>query len=99
MRHPGAQVGLFTRTIGHGLGVIGAIFGLEAIATAINPHFVVLFPFDGVGLERDSAAVVSLSMMAVGAWLVWARDYHRRKTLSALSRSEPSEQDEDEGGQ
>jgi len=99
MRHPGAQVGLLTRTIGHALGVVGAIFGLDAIATAINPHFLVLFPFEAAGLERDSAAVVSLSMMAVGAWLLWARDYHRRKTLAALSRSEPVERDEEEGEQ
>jgi hypothetical protein len=86
MANLGYQPGLLPRTIGHGFGIVGAMFGMDAIATAVNPHFVSLFPFQAGGIDRDIAAVVSLAFIAVAAWLVWASDYRRRKMLAAISR-------------
>jgi hypothetical protein len=90
------QPGLLPRTVGHGCGVIGVMFGLDAVATMINPHFVSLFPFQAGGIERDAAAVISLAMIAVAGWLVWASEYRRRKTLAALTRKRVSQRNDDE---
>lgn len=91
MANLGSQPGLLPRTVGHGFGIVGAIFGLDAVATAVNPNFVSLFPFRAAGIAGDVAAAVSLVFIAMAGWLVWASDYRRRKMLAAISRRQSAE--------
>ncbi|HEV8015326.1 MAG TPA: hypothetical protein VGP48_07315 [Stellaceae bacterium] len=61
---------LTSRAFGHSLGVLGAVMGLNAIATSIDPHYLRLFPFGDTGIQQTSAALISVGLIALAAWLV-----------------------------
>lgn len=90
MSGPGSQFGLLSRAIGHGFGIVGAVFALDAVATTVNPHLARLFPFPADGIGQEAAAVVAVALIVAAMWLVWVQDYRRRKTLAALSRTRPT---------
>lgn len=61
------------RAFGHSFGVLGAIMGLNAIATSIDPQFLQLFPLRDIGIQQTSAALISIGLIALAAWLVTER--------------------------
>ena len=61
------------RAFGHSFGVLGAIMGLNAIATSIDPQFLQLFPLRDIGIQQTSAALISVGLIALAAWLVTER--------------------------
>jgi hypothetical protein len=65
---------LTARIIGHAFGVLGAIMGIDAIATSINPRFLRLFPFEFSGIQQTSAALISIGLVALALWLVAERE-------------------------
>lgn len=69
IRRP-AKPSLPSRAFGHTFGVLGALMGLNAIATSIDPRYLSLFPFADTGIEQTSAALVSIGLFALAAWLV-----------------------------
>jgi hypothetical protein len=62
------------RIVGHSFGVIGAIMGIDAIVTSINPRFLRLFPYEFSGIQQTSAALISIGLVALALWLVSERD-------------------------
>lgn len=68
-----------SRAFGHTFGVLGAVMGLNAIATSIDPRFLGLFPFSDTGLQQTSAALVSVGLFALAGWLVSERGRPRAK--------------------
>ena len=61
------------RAFGHSFGVLGAIMGLNAIATSIDPQFLQLFPLRDIGIQQTSAALISVGLIALAALLVSER--------------------------
>ncbi|HEY1504792.1 MAG TPA: hypothetical protein VGF92_10875 [Stellaceae bacterium] len=64
----------FGRAFGHSLGVLGAVMGLNAIATSIDTRYLRLFPLNDMGIQQTSAALVSVGLIALAAWLVIDRN-------------------------
>lgn len=61
---------LHLRATGHALGVLGAVMGLNAIATSIDPRYLQFFPFGDSGVQQTSAALISVGLFALAFWLV-----------------------------
>jgi hypothetical protein len=80
-----AKPSIMSRTFGHTVGVLGAVMGLNAIATSIDPHYLHLFPLSDTGIQQASAALISVGLIALAAWLVTAR------TRSAGAKIDPPE--------
>ena len=68
-----AKPSIMSRAFGHSIGVLGAVMGLNAIATSIDPHFLRLFPLSDTGIQQTSAALISVGLIALAAWLVTDR--------------------------
>jgi len=68
-----AKLSMMGRAFGHSFGVLGAIMGLNAIATSIDPQYLQLFPFRDIGIQQTSAALISIGLIALAAWLVTER--------------------------
>jgi len=68
-----AKLGFVSHAFGHSFGVLGAVMGLNAIATSIDPQYLQLFPLRDIGIEQTSAALVSIGLIALAAWLVTER--------------------------
>jgi hypothetical protein len=68
-----AKPSLTSRAIGHALGVIGAVMGLNAIATSIDPRYLRLFPFGDSGVQQTAAALISVGLIALALWLIAER--------------------------
>jgi len=62
------------RFLGHSLGILGAILGLNAIATSIDPFYVRLFPLADTGIQQLPAALIAVGLIAIAAWLVSERE-------------------------
>jgi hypothetical protein len=73
---------LTSRAFGHTFGVLGAVMGLNAIATSIDPRYLQLFPFGDTGIQQTSAALISVGMFALAAWLV--ADSGRRRAKAKI---------------
>lgn len=58
------------RATGHAFGVLGAVMGLNAIATSIDPRYLQFFPFGDSGVQQTSAALISVGLFALALWLV-----------------------------
>jgi hypothetical protein len=69
-----AKPSIMSRALGHSVGVLGAVMGLNAIATSIDPHYLHLFPLSDTGIQQSSAALISVGLIALAAWLVTVRD-------------------------
>jgi hypothetical protein len=61
------------RTTGHLLGVLGAVTGLDALATSVDPHYLTLFPFSDTGVQQAPAALISIGLIALASWMVTER--------------------------
>jgi hypothetical protein len=72
-RRRAAKYNFVSRAFGHSFGVLGAVMGLNAIATSIDPHYLRFFPLSDAGIQQTSAALVSVGLIALAAWLVAAR--------------------------
>lgn len=68
-----AKFSIVSRACGHSAGVLGAVMGLNAIATSIDPHYLELFPLSDIGIQQTSAALVSIGLIALAAWLLTER--------------------------
>ena len=68
-----AKPSIMSRAFGHSVGVLGAVMGLNAIATSIDPHYLHLFPLNDTGIQQTSAALISVGLIALAAWLVTDR--------------------------
>ncbi len=64
---------LTIRMIGHAFGVLGAVMGLNAVATSIDPGYQRLFPFEGTGIQQTAAGLISVGLIALALWLVAER--------------------------
>jgi hypothetical protein len=64
---------IMSRAFGHSVGVLGAVMGLNAIATSIDPHYLHFFPLSDTGIQQTSAALISVGLIALAAWLVTTR--------------------------
>jgi hypothetical protein len=73
---------LTSRAFGHAFGVLGAVMGLNAIATSIDPRYLRLFPLGDTGIQQTSAALISVGMIALAAWLV--ADPGRRRAKAKI---------------
>jgi hypothetical protein len=62
------------RATGHAFGVLGAVMGLNAIATSIDPRYLRFFPFGDSGVEQTPAALISVGLIALGMWMVVERN-------------------------
>jgi hypothetical protein len=65
-----ASLNTVGRAFGHSFGVLGAVMGLNAIATSIDPRYLQLFPLNDIGIQQTSAALISVGLIALAAWLV-----------------------------
>jgi hypothetical protein len=45
IRRPALKATIMSRAFGHAVGVLGAVMGLNAIATSIDPHYLHLTSF------------------------------------------------------
>jgi hypothetical protein len=72
-RRRAAKYSFVSRACGHSFGVLGAVMGLNAIATSIDPHYLRFFPLSDAGVQQTSAALVSIGLIALAAWLVTER--------------------------
>ena len=72
-RRRAAKFAFVSRACGHSFGVLGAVMGLNAIATSIDPHYLSLFPLSDIGIQQTSAALMSVGLIALAAWLVAER--------------------------
>ena len=68
-----AKLSFVSHAFGHSFGVLGAVMGLNAIATSIDPHYLHLFPLSDTGIQQASAALISVGLIALAAWLVTDR--------------------------
>jgi len=50
--------------------VLGVVMGLNAVATSIDPHYLNLFPLSDTGIQQTSAALISVGLIALAAWMV-----------------------------
>jgi hypothetical protein len=73
IRRTAAKTSIMSRAFGHAVGVLGAVMGLNAVATSIDPHYLHLFPLSDTGIQQTSAALISVGLIALAAWLVTAR--------------------------
>jgi hypothetical protein len=64
------KLSTMSRAFGHSFGVLGAVMGLNAIATSIDPQYLQLFPLRDIGIQQTSAALVSIGLIALAGWLV-----------------------------
>ena len=62
------------RWVGHGFGVVGALYAINSILTSVDPRFLQLFPFEAGGIRQGTAALVALGLIAIATWLVWDKD-------------------------
>jgi hypothetical protein len=77
---------LTMRAIGHAFGVLGAVMGLNAIATSIDPRYLRLFPFEQTGIQQAPAGLISVGLIALAMWLVT-----QRSSRSAKAKIDPPE--------
>jgi hypothetical protein len=70
---------LTLRATGHVVGVLGAVMGLNAIATSIDPRYLRFFPFGDTGVEQTPAALISVGLIALAMWMVAERSAPRAK--------------------
>lgn len=70
---------LTMRATGHVVGVLGAVMGLNAIATSIDPRYLGFFPFAETGVQQTSAALISVGLIALAMWMVAERARPRAK--------------------
>jgi hypothetical protein len=68
-----AKPRIVSHALGHSVGVLGAVMGLNAIATSIDPHYLQLFPLNDIGIQQTSAALISVGLIALAAWLLTDR--------------------------
>lgn len=80
-----AKPSIMSRAFGHTVGVFGAVMGLNAIATSIDPRYLRLFPLSDTGIQQTSAALISVGLIALAAWLVTDR------TRAAKAKIDPPE--------
>ncbi|HWE73734.1 MAG TPA: hypothetical protein VG328_11290 [Stellaceae bacterium] len=80
-----AKSTMMYRALGHAVGVLGAVMGLNAVATSIDPHYLHFFPFNDTGIQQTSAALISVGLIALAAWLVADR------TRTASAKIDPPE--------
>jgi hypothetical protein len=76
---------LTMRATGHAFGVLGAVMGLNAIATSIDPRYLSFFPFADSGVEQTPAALISVGLIALAMWMVAER------TARAKAKIDPPE--------
>jgi len=81
-----AKSSLVSRTLGHAFGVLGAVMGLNAVATSIDPHYLHLFPLSDTGIQQTSAALISVGLIALAAWMVAD---HGRPAKAKIDPPEP----------
>ncbi|HLI21589.1 MAG TPA: hypothetical protein VKV32_10755 [Stellaceae bacterium] len=67
------------RATGHVVGVLGAVMGLNAIATSIDPRYLAYFPFAETGVQQTPAALISVGLIALAMWMVAERSTARAK--------------------
>ena len=73
IRRRTVKLGTVSRAFGHSFGVLGAMMGLNAIATSIDSHYLQLFPLSDIGIQQTSAGLISVGLIALAAWLVTDR--------------------------
>ena len=72
IRRP-AKPSVMSRAFGHAFGVLGALMGINAVVTSIDPHYLSLLPLNDIGIEQGAAALISIGLIALAAWLVAER--------------------------
>lgn len=73
------KTSLTMRATGHAVGILGAVMGLNAIATSIDPRYLRFFPFGDTGVEQTPAALISVGLIALAMWMVAERATPRAK--------------------
>jgi hypothetical protein len=84
IRRP-SKPNLTMRATGHAFGVLGAVMGLNAIATSIDPRYLQFFPFADSGVQQTPAALISVGLIALAMWMVAER------TARAKAKIDPPE--------
>lgn len=79
IRQP-SKPSLSMRATGHAVGVLGAVMGLNALATSIDPRYLRYFPFADTGVQQTSAALISVGLIALATWMIAKRARPRAKT-------------------
>ena len=78
IRRP-SKANLTMRATGHVVGVLGAVMGLNAIATSIDPRYLRFFPLGDSGVEQTAAALIGVGLIALALWMVADRATTRAK--------------------